>query len=304
MVIAVVVAGTLPSPGAASAHASESSEGLSDAHPEGQTAAPADAAVQRSTAESEGRDSARTTPASGASASSAPSDEEAAMAAANLPTRPGGASTLIETLTEIERRMSGGGSELTESDVEALRAYAEASPGPLGTAIRDLLSAPTEEKALAQIRALLANPSTGSADRIRADDGSGSLSDQLESEAAGSVPPDASAPSRADATPVTSEAPSDRGGVYPFFSDEMSGASTIELVGATLPSSVGEAGEYSYYITKSVPVEPPAGVPTAAGTPRSLSFERASSIAAGRALPSDVLDAVREYFTQITEGGS
>jgi hypothetical protein len=226
------------------------------------------------------------------------------MAVAGLPTRPQSSATLEQTLAEIERRMSGEDAGLTESDAETLRAFAEASPGPLATAIRDLLSAPTREKALERVRAMLADPTVGDADRFRANDGSGLPSDELKSVATGAMATDASAPSRAAASAVPSDAPSDRGGVFPFFDDQIGGASMIELIGATLPSSIGEVGEYSYYITKSVPVEPPVGMPTPAGTPRSLSFERASTIAAGRALPSDVLEAVRNYFTQITEGGS
>lgn len=304
VIAAVALAAASPSPRAGETRALEPVAGSAEARPGGPAVAPAETTAQRATLEGDRDGSQAQLSASSTSASSSPSEEETAMTGDDLTTRPQAAATLDEALAEIEGRMAGQDGGLTQSDVDTLEAFAETSTGPLAAAIRDLLSAPTGEQALAQVRALLANPASGAGDRARADDGNSSPSEELGRAASGPVAPDATAASRATASPGLSDVASNRGGVFPFFDDQMRGASTLELIGATLPSSIGETGEYSYYITKSVPVEPPAGIPTPAGVPRSLSFEQASSIAAGRALPTDVLDAVRDYFTKITEGGS
>ncbi len=304
VIAAVALAAVSPVPRAGAARTFGPVDGSGDVRPGSPAVAPAEATVQRATAGEDRGDSQAQMPASNTSTASSPSEEETAMTGDDLTTRPQAAATLDEALAEIEGRMAGQDGGLTQSDVDALEAFAETSTGPLAAAIRDLLSAPTGEQALARVRAMLANRTSGAGDRARADDENTSPSEELGRATTTPVSPDATAASLAPASATLSDAPSSRGGVFPFFDDQMSGASTLELIGATLPSSIGETGEYSYYITKSVPVEPPAGVPTPAGVPRSLSFEQASSIAAGRALPSDVLDAVRDYFTKITEGGS
>jgi hypothetical protein len=211
--------------------------------------------------------------------------------------------SLEETLQQIEGRVAADQeSTLSDSDLAALRSFADTSPSPLAQALRDLMSASTGAESLTRVRAVLASPDVATRSRARSDE-TLSAGDEIDKVAVAAGPEGESAPTQPGLPASAPQEPSGQG-IYPFFDEPTGGPTEITLIGSTLPSAIGTAGEYSYYVTKSVPVEPPVFDPsTPRGTPLSLSFERATSIAASRALPSDVLGAVRAYFTQITEGG-
>ncbi len=248
------------------------------------------------------RDDAVPPAASSAPLADASSTTESSVAASDLPTRPQSALTLEETLQRIEERVAADpGSALSDAEREALATWVEGATDALAEAIRDLLAQSARDNTLAQVRAVLARPDVHAspssqppaAQRLPAPD----------TQATTAGPESVTAPS-AGGGPASGSTPGRRGGAYPFFDEGAGGPTEITLVGATLPSTIGTAGDYSYYVTRSVPVEPPPDDPaTPRGTPLALSYERASAIAAGRALPSDVLEAVRAYFTEITEGG-
>ena len=77
----------------------------------------------------------------------------------------------------------------------------------------------------------------------------------------------------------------------------------LVLIGTTLPSTEGAEGEYTYYLTKGVPIEPEHELRESSGVGLELSYEQIESIVSGRALPPDVLDTVKAYFDRITAGG-
>ncbi len=249
-----------------------------------------------------GRDDAVPPAASSASVADASSTTESALDASDLPTRPQSAVSLEETLQRIEERVAADpGSDLSDAEREALAALAEGASEALAEAIRDLLRQSDRGKTLDQVRAVLARSDVQASSPARPSESQTQPSPDAHATSAG--PESVSAPS-AGGAPTSGAAPGSRGGAYPFLDEGAGGPTEITLVGATLPSTIGTAGDYSYYVTRSVPVEPPPDDPTTPrGTPLALSYERASAIAAGRALPSDVLEAVRAYFTEITEGG-
>jgi len=69
------------------------------------------------------------------------------------------------------------------------------------------------------------------------------------------------------------------------------------------PFVIGDEGEFSDFISKGVPIET---LPEERDSSLldSISFERIDSILGARGLSDDAVDAVREYFTRITQGGS
>ena len=242
-------------------------------------------------------------PASTAPAASGSASEESDVDVVDLPTRPQSTLSLEETLQQIEGHVAADQeSTLSDSELAALRSFADAAPSPLAEALRELMAASKRAETLARVRAVLARPDVAAQTGTRSREAP-SADSGLEPVAVAAGPEGESALTPAGLPASTPEEPSGHG-KYPFFDEPTGGPAEITLIGSTLPSAIGTAGEYSYYVTKSVPVEPPVADPsTPAGTPLSLSFERATSIAASRALPSDVLGAVRAYFTQITEGG-
>jgi len=69
------------------------------------------------------------------------------------------------------------------------------------------------------------------------------------------------------------------------------------------PFVIGDEGEFSDFISKGVPIET---LPEERGSSLldSISFERIDSLLGARDLSADAVNAVREYFTRITQGGS
>lgn len=240
-----------------------------------------------------------------ASASKAPSTSsapEASLDTGDLPTRPQSGASLEDTLRAIEARIAADQeAQLTESEIAQLESLAGAAPTPLADAVRDLLASSTRDQALARVQSILARPDVAESPPARRD-ATPEAPSVLKPAVAVSGPEEETASGQTPGPAGGQEAASSAG-KYPFF-EEAGGPAEITLVGSRLPTTIGTAGEFSYYVTKSVPVEPPTADPTApAGAPLSLSFERATSIAAERSLPGDVLEVVRTYFTQITEGG-
>jgi hypothetical protein len=303
--IAVVLIGVLPPRDGRFAQSQEPFADERGTHvgPDPAAAAPEPSKPQPNAREDQD-DALSKAPTSGAPLTSLPSLEETLTDLGALPVRPQAAASLEETLREIDRRLSQEDASLTESEVRALQSFAEGASGPLAAALRELLSASTQETTLAQIRTVLADPdlSVESRDLVN-DKVTSPLHDAVEPMATLEDAQNPAASTRPAVSSEPTDAPSDRTGAFPFFDDAAGTELEIALIGVTLPSSIGEAGGYSYYVTKSVPIEPVGDSSPSAGAPVSLSFEQASSIAAGRALPSDVLEAVRAYFTQITEGG-
>jgi len=224
--------------------------------------------------------------------------------------------SLEEILREIQGRLAPEGGVFSVSEVEALEAFLNVASGLLAEALERILDGVDGEASLALIANLLAdedlrrqsrNLHLDSEERVPQERPEGS-DKEGDSPAVASDSPPALSGLALDARPVGGEAaePSPGGEIpaFPLFEGSAEYKGDIVVVGVALPSTIGDEGAYTYYLTKGVPIEPPSTSDESDGGSLSFSYEKIDSIVSGRALPSDVLGTVRAYFDRISEGGS
>jgi len=171
---------------------------------------------------------------------------------------------------------------LSAADIAALEAFQESAPSELAEALGRILEASSRNETLERISEILEDSSLFDA------------SQRL------TLPITAQENDRdAQENENLVDAPS-----LPMFETSTEQQGDLVLIGTTLPSTEGEEGEYTYYLTKGVPIEPASQLREPSYTDLDLSYERIESIVSGRALPGDVLDIVKAYFDRITKGGS
>jgi len=222
--------------------------------------------------------------------------------AESLTTRAKADTSLEDVLRQIEGRLAGEDDLLSAAEIAALEAFRDAGTGPLAETLDSLLQTATREDALRRISDILTDRSLQEERQgLRLD------FDEMTGEPAGENETGATletASGTSDGGDETPGEPGNQGTAFPMFDSTTQAGGELVLVGAALPSVVGEEGEFKYYLTKGVPIEPPMTSNEVPEDGWSLSYEQAESILSTRTLPDDVLDAVRAYFVRITEGGS
>lgn len=224
--------------------------------------------------------------------------------------------SLEEVLREIHGRLAPEGGLLSASEVEALEAFRNMASGLLADALERILDEAGREASLALIANLLADEDLRRQSRdlfLDSEEGAplehmeGSDNEKESSAVAGDSQPALSgmAPNVQPVGGETAE-PSPDGQIpaFPLFEGSAQYEGDVVVVGAAFPSTIGDEGAYTYYMTKGVPIEPLATSDESDGVNWSFSYEKVDSIVSGRALPSDVLDTVRAYFDRISGGGS
>jgi hypothetical protein len=205
---------------------------------------------------------------------------------ANLDTlgiRPRSEITLEAILRQIEENLRRDGSAtLSPADAAILQAFQESAPSAVAQALEEILKASTPEEARDRVSQLLDDPQLS--------DTSQSLSLPINEE---DIPQDTQAGVRAagDSSPLMLDTSANQEG-------------TLVFVETTLPSSESTEGDYAYYLTKGVPIEPPSESSTLSYEQLELSYDQIDSIVSGRTLAPDVLDTVKAYFDRIAGGGS
>ena len=200
----------------------------------------------------------------------------------SLRPRPSSDVSLDVILRQIEENLQQEGVlTLSSTDIATLEAFQESAPSELAEALGELLEAATRSEMLERIS------------QIVEDTNLFDVSQHLTLPVAAQ---ETSRDAQEDGNMV--EVPS-----LPMFEASTEQQEDLVLIGTTLPSTEGAEGEYTYYLTKGVPVEPEHELRESSGVDFELSYEQIESIVSGRALPPDVLDTVKAYFDRITAGG-
>jgi hypothetical protein len=210
---------------------------------------------------------------------------------------------LEEILRDIEGRLTDETAKLSASDVATLEALQRAASGPLAEALEEILKATSRRGILDRIAEIFGDDELlrqGRDLQVAATEsprgiqpGHDERTATLDTAASGST-----------AGEDVSMVPGQQGTAFPMFDTSSDQPGPPVLVGAALPSTIGEQGAYTYYLTKGVPIELPSEPTEPTSRDWSLNYEQVESIVSSRALSDEVLESVRAYFRRITEGGS
>ncbi|TFH10326.1 MAG: hypothetical protein E4H08_03850 [Candidatus Atribacteria bacterium] len=191
--------------------------------------------------------------------------------------------TLEEVLRQIEEHLVGDVSEsLSATETEILEAYRDSAKGELAERLERILDSSSHDEILDQVSQILADPAL--ADAIPGSELPTVERDTIQVAQVGSDVENDSAPLMFDT------------------SSEQVGE--LVIVETTLPSSTGDEGDYTYYLTKGVPIEPPSEATALSDQEIALSYQQLETIALSRSLDPDVLDTIKAYFDRIARGGS
>ena len=192
--------------------------------------------------------------------------------------------SLEEVLRGIEQRLLDDTTQtLSASDVAALEAYRASAQGEIAQKLESLLASSSHDEAATRVAQMLADP-----DLVEAT-------------------PQVSLPGAEDEPATVARIGPDTGGsetsslmLEPSEEDD----GKLTFVETVVPSASGGEGDYTYYLTKGVPIEPPPQGVALSYQDLDLSYQAIESIVASRSLPSDVLDTIKAYFDRIARGGS
>ncbi len=227
-----------------------------------------------------------------------------------------GAPSLTETLTEISERMrSTGSGALTDAERGAISKIQSEAPPPVASELEGLLDETDPEATEARIERLLesgtAFPESEMDESTSAMDADGGDLETGSSTAADGSPGEGAESAASTATDgleggsgegEAAQTGEDDAPSYPISDVEDAEGGGPDLVEAGLPSRFGERGEIIEYITKGVPIEPPAES-SAESASFVVDFERMRSILDDRPIPTDAYEIVKRYFETISEGG-
>lgn len=190
--------------------------------------------------------------------------------------------SLEEVLRQIEAKLLEDESQsLSIAETDILEAYRESTQGEIAERLESILSSSPDE-ILDQVSQILADPEL--ADAVKGT--------ELPLNEQGSAQVVKVGPGvETDSPPLMLDPSADPEGQLVF-------------VETPLPSANGDEGDYTYYLTKGVPIEPPTETTELSYQDLDLSYEQLDSIASSRSLDPDVLDTVKAYFDRIARGGS
>jgi len=209
---------------------------------------------------------------------------------------------LSRLLARIEERLSTEGGLLTEAERAELSGAIPAAPLALAEGIGELLAASSPAEvaaAAAQLSRSAASVggSDGAATGSEAGAAGGSSGRTVgipESEGESGIPsasPDGEGLPPGSGRPA--EEPTEVGAPPP--------PGEGDFLTAPVPGIVGEEGKIELFLTAGVPIEYGDGEGSIGKA--SVSFERIDSILSERSLPPGAVEAVKDYFETITEGG-
>lgn len=191
--------------------------------------------------------------------------------------------SLDEVLRQIEAKLLEDDTQpLSDLETETLEAHRDSAQGEIAERLESILNASSSEEILRQVSQALADPAL--ADAIQ-----GTELPTSEQGSAQAVKVDPNVDS--DSAPLMLDPSADPEGQLVF-------------VETTLPSASGTEGDYTYYLTKGVPIEPPTESTDSSYEDLDLSYEQLDSIASSRSLDPDVLVTIKAYFDRIARGGS
>ena len=191
--------------------------------------------------------------------------------------------SLEEVLRKIqEKLLADEDASLSDLDIEALEAHRESAQGEIAERLETILESNSADEILNQVSQILADPELADAQQ-----GSDLPTDEAGSMQAVQVGPEV----ETESPPLMLDTSADQEGQLVF----------VETI---LPSTESDDGEYTYYLTKGVPIEPPSEQREPSHESLELSYEQIESIVSSRALAPDVLDTVKAYFERIERGGS
>lgn len=191
--------------------------------------------------------------------------------------------SLEDVLRQIEAKLLGDESQsLSILEKETLVTHRESAQGEIAERLERILESSSPDEILEQVSQILANPEL--ADAMQGTELPADEQGSIQAVKVGSN--------------VETESP-------PLMLDPSADPeSQLVFVETTLPSASGEDGDYTYYLTKGVPIEPPAEATELSYQDLDLSYEQLDSIASSRSLDPDVLDTIKAYFDRIARGGS
>ena len=192
--------------------------------------------------------------------------------------------SLEEVLRGIEQRLRDDTAQtLSASELATLEAYRASAQGEIAQKLESLLASSSHDEAVTRVAQMLADP-----DLVEAT-------------------PQTSLPGAEDEPATVARIGPDTGGsetsslmLEPSEEDD----GKLTFVETVVPSASGGEGDYTYYLTKGVPIEPPSQGVALSYQDLDLSYQAIESIVASRSLPSDVLDTIKAYFDRIAGGGS
>jgi hypothetical protein len=206
-------------------------------------------------------------------------------------------------LEQLRERLEQDDRPLSAAEVQTLHDATAASPS-LETEVKRAIETSDVDALRETISQLLETPPTESGPPAQNPTGS----DAAPTSASGASPVPASPSASPEGAPVDSSSTASstategvEGAHYDPSVDEPlfeSGVGSVATVAA--PTTVGDTGSLSTYITQGVPVEQPVD---AEGTPATwvLSPDRVQSVLSARDVPAGTADIIRDYFERITE---